>query len=190
MREIKRIKPFLAYIEREWEKNSDLRFGQILINLGLVENDFKTWNAEMEDYNLPHEVMREIISWGKYQGHCMNKIGGLLVEIPMHQPILIKDLETKHINAILRTQKHIKGLKIEKILEDELKYRKKNKEDKTWVGPFFGESSYEKKEPTYCVGCSSKCQATECDCICHDKMRKHYEKKNKRRKTTSRRIKR
>lgn len=29
--------------------------------------------------------------------------------------------------------------------------------------------------PTYCKGCSFKCQATGCGCICHDKMREYWE---------------
>lgn len=28
--------------------------------------------------------------------------------------------------------------------------------------------------PTYCKGCSFRCQASDCDCTCHDKMREYY----------------
>jgi len=28
-------------------------------------------------------------------------------------------------------------------------------------------------KPTYCKGCSFKCQASDCDCKCHDKIREH-----------------
>lgn len=28
--------------------------------------------------------------------------------------------------------------------------------------------------PTYCAGCSFKCQASDCDCTCHDKIRKYW----------------
>ena len=31
--------------------------------------------------------------------------------------------------------------------------------------------------PTYCKGCSFKCQASDCDCTCHDRMREYYAKK-------------
>lgn len=31
--------------------------------------------------------------------------------------------------------------------------------------------AYETAKPTYCAGCSFKCQASDCDCTCHDKMR-------------------
>jgi hypothetical protein len=33
------------------------------------------------------------------------------------------------------------------------------------------------KPPTYCAGCSFKCQASDCDCTCHDKVREYYAKK-------------
>ncbi|MDO8623078.1 MAG: hypothetical protein Q7R52_02435 [archaeon] len=35
------------------------------------------------------------------------------------------------------------------------------------------------KIPTYCEGCSFKCQATECDCKCHDRIREYYYKLKK-----------
>ena len=31
--------------------------------------------------------------------------------------------------------------------------------------------------PTYCKGCSFKCQATECECTCHDRMREYYSRR-------------
>lgn len=31
--------------------------------------------------------------------------------------------------------------------------------------------------PTYCAGCSFRCQATGCECVCHDKMREYWKKK-------------
>lgn len=33
--------------------------------------------------------------------------------------------------------------------------------------------------PTYCAGCSFKCQASDCECTCHDKMREYYEREEK-----------
>jgi len=32
------------------------------------------------------------------------------------------------------------------------------------------------KKEGYCSGCSFKCQATECECTCHDRMREKYNK--------------
>jgi hypothetical protein len=31
--------------------------------------------------------------------------------------------------------------------------------------------------PTYCKGCSFKCQASDCECTCHDKIREYWNKK-------------
>lgn len=64
MRNIKRIAPFLDYIESEWLKNPDYRFGQLLINLGIICDDSMTWNLELENISVPHEYLRFIQHWG------------------------------------------------------------------------------------------------------------------------------
>jgi hypothetical protein len=125
MRDIRRIKPFMRWLEKEWLRNSDIRFGQLLINKGLVVDNLVTWNDEMENYPLPFELIREITTWGKYTSSFITK--EISIPIPQYKQIRIKDLETSHIKAILKTQKHIKGSKIEEYLKEELKYRKTNK---------------------------------------------------------------
>jgi len=53
MREKERIKRILNKIEKIWNKHPDLRFGQLLINLGIVEDSFRVWNNEdnvLEEY--------------------------------------------------------------------------------------------------------------------------------------------
>ena len=115
MRSAKRIKPFLKYLEMEWKKNPDLRFGQLLITTGIVSDDIKTWNAEMSDYPIPFEVLRTIQSWGTYGKN--NK----------YKEVLLKDLETSHIKNILKTQTHIEMTPIELLLNQELKFRSKKK---------------------------------------------------------------
>lgn len=35
----------------------------------------------------------------------------------------------------------------------------------------------ETKKPTYCAGCSFKCQASDCICRCHERMRRYYAQK-------------
>lgn len=115
MRNTKRIKPFLKYIEQEWIKNPDLRFGQLLINLGLIEDTTKDWVKEILDYPLPYEVIREIATWTSYKND-------------KYKTNYIKDLETSHIKNILKTQKQfISETDIEHILKNELNYRKLNK---------------------------------------------------------------
>ena len=65
----------------------------------------------------PHEKIREILSWGSY-----GKDG----KQEKHY-ILLKRLTDAHIDAILRTQSHIRDTPIEKVLKDEQEYRKVNK---------------------------------------------------------------
>lgn len=40
--------------------------------------------------------------------------------------------------------------------------------------PYYQVTTKPAQPPTYCEGCSFKCQATECDCTCHDKMREFW----------------
>lgn len=112
MRSEKRIVPFLAYIEEQWLKHPDMRFGQLLINLGLVEDGIRTWNLELTDYGLTHEYIRGIQTWGT------NGKGGR----EDYKELYIKDLEEDHIKAIIKTQTHISEA-LEKVLKDELKFR-------------------------------------------------------------------
>lgn len=108
----------MRWLEKKWLENPDLRFGQFLINNGIVSDDLRTWNMEMSQYPIPHETMRNIQTWGKVT-KSLNR-----------NDIFIKDLDTDHIKAILKTQTHIKDTLIEKILKNELKFRKNNlKED-------------------------------------------------------------
>lgn len=46
MRDVKRIKRILGYIEKYWNKNPDMRFYQMLINLGVISKDDRLWNME------------------------------------------------------------------------------------------------------------------------------------------------
>jgi hypothetical protein len=46
MRDKNRIKRILNLIEEIWKENPDQRFGQLLINFGIVADDFNTWHNE------------------------------------------------------------------------------------------------------------------------------------------------
>ena len=48
MREKARIKRILKLIEKHWNKNPDLRFGQLLINLGIADDSIRVWTNEDE----------------------------------------------------------------------------------------------------------------------------------------------
>ena len=53
MRDTKRIKRILKLIEDKWSKAPDLRFGQLLINLGIAEDTMRLWSNEdkgLEEY--------------------------------------------------------------------------------------------------------------------------------------------
>ena len=46
MRDKNRIQKILNLLEKIWQKDSDQRFGQLLINLGIIKDDFETWQKE------------------------------------------------------------------------------------------------------------------------------------------------
>jgi len=46
MRNKKRIKRILNILEEIWQNNPDQRFGQLLINLRIIKDDFETWQIE------------------------------------------------------------------------------------------------------------------------------------------------
>ena len=116
MRSIKRIEPFMNWITKQWQKNPDQRFGQMLINLGLVEDSIVTWNCGIDSYDFSHEAKREIYTWGTFNKDYESE----------REDKFIKDLDTDHIKAILETQTHIKDTDIEQILKDELQFRSNN----------------------------------------------------------------
>jgi len=53
MRDEKRIDRILKLIGDNWKKHPDQRFGQLLINLGICNDDIRLWNNEdkgLEEY--------------------------------------------------------------------------------------------------------------------------------------------
>jgi len=62
------------------------------------------------------EEIRKYFTWGSY-----GKLGNEPKKL-----ILLKDMSDSHINAILDTQYHIRGTKVEKFFQMEMKYRKDN----------------------------------------------------------------
>ena len=49
MRDINRIKRILKLLETLWRNASDERFGQLLINLGVCDDESRLWSNEDED---------------------------------------------------------------------------------------------------------------------------------------------
>ena len=53
MRDEKRIEKILDSIGRIWKRNPDQRFGQLLINLGVIKDSSQSWSREdneLEDF--------------------------------------------------------------------------------------------------------------------------------------------
>jgi hypothetical protein len=56
MRNKERIKRILKVLEEIWQNNPDQRFGQLLINLRIIEDDLKTW--QMEDDSIEKHLIK------------------------------------------------------------------------------------------------------------------------------------
>jgi hypothetical protein len=60
MRDKKRIKRILKAIEKLWMKVPDMRFGQLLINLGVVDDSLRVWQNEDDGLE---EFLKEFKGW-------------------------------------------------------------------------------------------------------------------------------
>lgn len=109
----------LKFIENEWKKSPDQRFGQLLINLGLIQDNLKDWNIEITDLPIPHNIIREIQTWGTY---------GWKFSLEEKKELYIKDLETDHIKNIIKTQNHLSDNFIN-VLKNEIKFKKNKNVD-------------------------------------------------------------
>jgi len=49
MRDVKRINRILLKIGTYWHNNSDMRFYQMMINLGLIEDKIEYWRMEDDE---------------------------------------------------------------------------------------------------------------------------------------------
>ena len=49
MREEARIERILNMLKEKWMKNSDSRFGQLMINLGICEDTYNLWSREDDE---------------------------------------------------------------------------------------------------------------------------------------------
>lgn len=102
-----------------WEQNPDQRFGQVLINLNLIPDNFDIWSDEESDILDAQGVpKRETMMWGTNFDKDMNRLPETI-----WKPI--NELTTDHIEAILdgnwaRNPKYIEEFK------NELELRKLN----------------------------------------------------------------
>ena len=99
-----------------WELVPDQRFGQFLINRMLVRDNSTVWFDEeysiLKDQGLPE---REYMFWGRSFDKNMNRLSKT-------EYILIKDLTTNHVKAIIK----FPGVsaKVKRFFINELKFRK------------------------------------------------------------------
>ncbi len=105
----------MNWLTKEWLDSDQLRFGQLLINLGIIQDHTINWETEISDYPIPIEFLRNIQTWGTY-----GKDG------KSYKELFIKDLDTNHIKSILRTQKHISD-NLKNIFKNELNFRENSK---------------------------------------------------------------
>ena len=107
----------LAEIESYWKENPDQRFGQVLVNLGIIPNlpGFWYYIEEIEIFEALGVPAREYLLWGQNYDKDMN-----LLPQTIRKPI--KDLNTDHIKAILGG-KWVVGGHYQKCFEEELKLR-------------------------------------------------------------------
>lgn len=108
----------LQGIKTVWNINPDLRITQVLVNTDTIPNLPGFWYyREDEDIliNQGYEP-REVLLWGNNYDKDMNRL-------PKTKWILIKDLDTDHIEAILDGKYTRSSLYI-KAFQDELKLRK------------------------------------------------------------------
>lgn len=89
---IKDSKEFLDY----WNEYPDQRVGQVLINLGIIPDSFKTWLDEEVDILKDQGINpNKFLYWTS----LYNKRGKLLRE---PKTVLLGDLKTSHIKNILK----------------------------------------------------------------------------------------
>jgi len=92
---IEKDETILIQIDDYWNKNPDQRFGQMLINLGIAENNYYLWNEECNQFLKDQGVdPKEYTLWGVNFDKDRNRL-------PETTWKLAKDLDTDHIEAIL-----------------------------------------------------------------------------------------
>ena len=101
-----------------WKSNYDLRFPQVLINMGIIPNYSGFWYyiEEVEILLKLGIEPREFLFWGRNYDKDMHKL-------PKTEYLLIKDMNTDHIQAIIDGKWCISGIHYETFLK-ELERRK------------------------------------------------------------------
>lgn len=90
------IKRNLVSIKEIWLNNYDLRLGQLLIKENYLSDTLVLWNVDEVEWLIKNKLcnIEDICFWGRTRDSNNNKL-------PEIQYILLKDLETAHIAAII-----------------------------------------------------------------------------------------
>ena len=118
---LKKIYINFEELRKAWYENPDWRFSQVLVNSGTLSNIPGSWYYIEEDELLEKQgiPLREILFWGKNYDKDMNRL-------PETQWILIKDMSTEHITAVL-DGKFTGNPRYLKTFKEELDLRQKDK---------------------------------------------------------------
>jgi hypothetical protein len=120
---VKDIKKNLSLVKEFWNEHYDLRFSQVLVNMGIVPNYPGYWYY-MEEGEILEKLNidpKEYILWGNNYDKDMNRLEET-------KYLLVGEMNTGHIEAILdsgltRNPKYVKAFKDElKLRKDEKKY--------------------------------------------------------------------
>ena len=116
--DIQKIVDNIETIKEEWLFMPDLRFSQMLVNLGYVPNIPGAWYYYEEDeiLNLQGYKPREYIYWGNIYDKDKNKL-------PEVNYILVKDLGIDHMQTLIDGKWLRKDSDMYKIISDELLIR-------------------------------------------------------------------
>lgn len=105
-------------IKKYWMANHDLRFSQVLISMGLLENFPGTWF-----YNEDDDILlslgcnpRDVLLWGQNYDEDMNRM-------PETNWIRIKDMSTDHIKAVISFMGERLPMKYKSVFQAELGLR-------------------------------------------------------------------
>jgi hypothetical protein len=106
-------------IKKFWMADHDLRFSQVLINMGYLDNIPGIWYFTEDDDVLIHAGLepREVVYWGQNFDANMNRL-------PSTKWILIKDMSLDHIKAVIAFMGERLPIKYKDIFAHELELRK------------------------------------------------------------------
>lgn len=115
----KRIIKEKRKVKKFWIANHDLRFSQVLVNMGYIDNIPGIWYYD-EDQQVLLDLgcpPREVMLWGQNFDKDMNRL-------PVTNWIKIKDMTTDHIKAVISFMGEKLPKRYKSVFQAELELRK------------------------------------------------------------------